>query len=258
MQTERDIIIVLIITSTLIILLLTMIVILVLYLYQKKQLAFKNKINNLKTDFDKTILKSRLEIQEETMQHLSREIHDNIGLSLTLSKLNLNTLTRENEDIDKEKINNSIHLIGKAIADLSNISRSLNSDLINNNGLIRTLEEEISRIQKSTLIKFDLKISGTTRFLDNQKELIIFRIIQESINNIIKHSGAKNGIISLYYSSNNLELEIFDNGIGFDSNSIKNNSSGLINLRARTKMINGYCNIYSSSEGTHIKLIIPN
>ena len=81
----------LVISFTLILLLLTSFVMSFLFIYQRKQISYFETIEKLKLDHEKDILKTQLEIQEQTLQHISREIHDNINLSLTLAKLNLNT-----------------------------------------------------------------------------------------------------------------------------------------------------------------------
>ena len=93
----------LVISFTLILLLLTSFVMSFLFIYQRKQISYFETIEKLKHDHEKNILKTQLEIQEQTLQHISREIHDNINLSLTLAKLNLNTLDWNHPDKAKNK-----------------------------------------------------------------------------------------------------------------------------------------------------------
>ncbi|MBL0152941.1 MAG: hypothetical protein IPP93_05455 [Chitinophagaceae bacterium] len=140
-KTTSDIIIFVTI-STLLVLLMAGFVITILYLYQKKQALHQKDLEIVKVDFEKSMLNTKLEIQEQTFQSISREIHDNINLSLTLAKLNLNTLSLKNLSVASEKIASSIEFISKAIRDLSDISRSMNSEVINEQGLIRALEFE--------------------------------------------------------------------------------------------------------------------
>src|SRR5215831_12354634 len=125
----------LIISITFILLLLVSFIISILFIYQKKQIAHFNTIEELKLDHEKRLLQTQLEMQEQTFQHISREIHDNISLSLTLAKLNLNTLHWENAEKAKAQTDLSLEQISKAINDLSDISKSLNSELIINQGL---------------------------------------------------------------------------------------------------------------------------
>lgn len=258
MQTSRELVYLLIITTTLLILALVVFFATILYYYQKRRSTYYNSINTLKTNYEKNLLSTQLEIQEETQQNISREIHDNIGLALTLAKLNLNTIDAHSLKLEKEKINQSIELIGTALQDLRNISRSLNREIISTQGLIKAIEEELIRVQKSTSLKVSLTINGESRYLDHHKELFLFRIVQESFNNTIKHSNATILKTELYYNPQELQLFILDNGSGFDTSSPDfKMGSGLFNIKARAKIIEGNCIIESSTKGTRIKVIIP-
>ncbi len=260
MLEEKSEIVILIIGATILMLILFSFIITILFMYQKKQIAFQNNIELMKFEHDKNIMQAKLEIQEHTLDIVSREIHDNIGLSLTLAKLNLNTLQQNNNDY--EKINSSIELIGEAIKDLSDISKSLNPEIININGLLRVLEMEVSRINKTGIYKILMEITGEPRFLCSSKELIIYRIVQEALQNSIKHSKAKNVQISLNYKINELELTLCDDGIGFTENEFTSNHkqtrAGLNNIRYRAKVLEGKCQIQSvKNKGTVIFLSVP-
>jgi len=88
--------IIFIIITTLFILILIFFIVFILFLYQRRHISYQKGLEILKSDFEKTLLTTQLEIQEQTFQNISREIHDNIGLSLTLAKLNLNTINWNN------------------------------------------------------------------------------------------------------------------------------------------------------------------
>ena len=102
-----------------------------MHLYNKKQNGFLKTMHQLKIDHEKEILSSQLEIQEQTFQYISREIHDNINLSLTLAKLNLNTLDFTNKRKLFSKINASVKLLSFSINDLNNIIYTINNSEIN-------------------------------------------------------------------------------------------------------------------------------
>lgn len=249
----------LIIISSLIIFTLVIIVSTIMIFYNKKRILYKKDLDYVKTEHEKQLLKMKIEIQEEALQNISREIHDNIGLTLTLAKLNLNTLAENKEKSSNDKILTIIELISKSISDLRNISRGMNADMIYNNGLLNTLEDEIEKINKNTSIDFKFYIQGEAIFQETQKELLIFRIVQEGINNIIKHSGATQSTIKIGYTENNITLEIQDNGRGIktiEEGFIK--GSGLINMESRIKMLDGTMNITSNKSGTSILFTIPN
>lgn len=259
MQTgERETIVFLIITTTVILLLISLITTL-LFLYRKKQVDYFNSIKTLEYTHEKDLLKSQIEIQENTFQHISREIHDNINLSLTLAKLHLNTLDFNNITNAKNLANNSVDLITKSIEDLQNLSRTLNSDIIKTQGLINALEMELKKIQASGQFDVSTEVTGEPVFMDAEKELIIFRIVQEALNNIIKHSEASYVFLHMHYSERQFELIIKDDGIGFEYPPPKSTlSSGLSNIMARVKVLNGKSEINSQpGNGTSLKISIP-
>src|SRR5579863_6131012 len=86
--------------------------------YQKKQNAFQNQLETIRTSYEKELLKSQLEMQEQTFQYISQEIHDNIGQFISLAKLHLNTIDLDQKEISRQKIENSTELLTKALDDL--------------------------------------------------------------------------------------------------------------------------------------------
>jgi signal transduction histidine kinase len=219
-------------------------------------------MEKLKSDFEKNLLRTRLEIQEQTFQVISREIHDNITLSLTLAKLNLNTFDFRHNEKSVYKINSSIDLVSKAISDLTDISKSINSDIIVNQGLITALEQEIGKLKKLNSFNITYIISGEPVYMDAQRELFIFRIVQEAFNNILKHAQPKTVRLKLYYGSKQLKVTVSDDGKGFtfeNADSVKHIcSSGLRNIHKRAELLNGKCFIKSSPDlGTTINVLIP-
>ena len=261
-KSNYDVILFLLVT-TLLILLMSSFIITILYLYRKRQIIYLKTIESLKLDYEKNLLKTQLEIQEQTFQNISRDIHDNISLSLTLAKLNLNTLDWNFLAKTKNQIYSSLEQISKAIVDLSDISKSLNSELIINQGLIKALEKEISKLKEMNLFELNYEITGNPIFMDSQKELVIFRIVQEAFNNIIKHAKATSVDLKLHYTETNIEVSILDNGIGFcketlELNANKESKAGLNNMKKRATLFNGKTEINSEpNSGTCIVITIP-
>lgn len=257
-KTSYDIIIFLIVVSALIICMVIFIIIM-LYLYRKRQVQFQMNLAQIQLDHEKTIMTAQLEIQEQTFQHISREIHDNISLSLTLAKLQLNTFDWNDRVESSDKLNNSVELLTRSITELSDISKGLNADIIIQQGLLRAVEEEIKRIRQAGLFSIDYRLTGTPVYLNAQQELIIFRIIQEAFNNIIKHSNSRNAFLHLHYDNVKLDFSIVDDGIGFDTKlSANNQHAGLVNMERRAKMLGGKMKIESLPEqGALINFTIP-
>jgi signal transduction histidine kinase len=234
-----------------------------MFLYKKKQVRLKKDMQILQLDHEKNILNTQLEIQEQTFQHISREIHDNISLSLTLAKLHLNTYNMKGAENSNTLIESSVDLISKALTDLNDISKSMDSDLIESHGLIHAIEYEVELLQKTGQFQVEFQVSGSPIFMEAAKELVVFRIIQESCNNALKHSGAKNIYINLCYHEQEMEIQIRDDGKGFDPEELKKRSfnkpfSGLKNIRNRTALLGAEIKVVSApGTGTCIKLIIP-
>lgn len=255
-KTDQSIII-FVLTSLFLILLLVSFISLILYRYQQKQNAYLKNIEELKIAHENQLLQAQLEIQEQTFQTISREIHDNIGQKLTLAKLHLNTLSFRHLEKAELKVTDSINMISEAINDLSDLSRSMSSENILNNGLIKALEFEVIQLKKSGIFLVNFSTTGNLVFLDANTELVLFRIVQEAINNIIKHAAADIIDIKLHYNSHLLTIDICDNGKGFNADS-NNCGTGLLNMKKRAKMLNGTLHINSFPDiHTQIKIEIP-
>jgi two-component system, NarL family, sensor kinase len=263
MSKEQKITLALTILTTLLILILLIVLLLALRLIQKKQFSFKKEILSIKLNYEKEILQTQLEIQEQTLQNISREIHDNISISLTLAKLQLNTLSYADVNSLQKTVISSVNLISKSIVELSDLSKSFNTEAIRENGLYNTLRLEIERIERTGLYQTEFKVVGTPVFMQAQKELILFRIAQEVLNNVLKHAQAKKITISLCYEPNRLVLSITDDGKGFNPDLIaadrkKSMRAGLANIKSRASAIDGSAVIQSiPGNGTIICIEVP-
>ena len=247
-----------IIICTLLIILLVSFVSFIIYRYQIKQNAYNMEMEEMKIEHENEMLKSQVEIQEQTFENISREIHDNIGQKLTLAKLHLNTMNLNDNAVATASLNDSVNMISEAINDLSDISRSMSSEIILQNGLIKALEFEVAQLNKSSLYKINLLVNGDPFFLDSQKELVLFRIVQEALNNIMKHAAAKKIEITMNYFSDHVEMHIKDDGLGFVNGPGCFKGTGIANMNRRAGILKGHCIVISNpGEGTQIKIEIP-
>jgi hypothetical protein len=221
------------------------------------------KLEELKFQQEKLILQTEIEIQEQTFQFISMEIHDNITQVLSLAKLHLNCLELSKDSENLNRLNNSKDLISKSLIDLSSLSKSLDSDLIESHGLIHAVEYEIERWKKFSKNTIDLEVSTTVQFMDKQKELLIFRIIQEALSNIVKYAEASSVKIVMEKVDRKLVISIRDNGNGFDLKSVNEKKkagqmAGLKNMRLRAESLNGELEIISTpGRGSNIIARIP-
>lgn len=259
MSTDNYQITLFIVVTTAIVSILATLTISLLYIHQKKKISYLDNLSKMKMDFEKNLLSTQVEIQEQTFQSISREIHDNISLTLTLAKLNLNMIDWTNPNCSHKTVNSSVDLLGRAISDLTHLSRSLNTEVIRNLGLMKAIQNEVDKLVEIAKLKVVYDIKGEPIFMDSEKEIVIFRIIQEAFNNILKHSRASEVQLELDYTANFLDILIKDNGIGFtrknDSDLI---SAGMGNMKTRAKLFGGKLLLESiPQQGTQILISIP-
>jgi len=228
--------------------------------YQKKQLQYINERTQLKASFEKELLESRLEIQEQTMKSIAQEVHDNIGQVLSVAKLNLNMMNcNEPAIILKEKIDDISELLQKAIHDLRDLSKSLHSDIITERGLIKAIENEVDVLRKTGAYTIGLNVEGSAYHLPEQKELILFRMFQEIMNNIIKHAQASLIEVKVTFQPEHFLLYVGDNGQGFDLTDIDvTKGLGLRNIINRSQLIGAFYTIDSNHQkGTKLEILLP-
>lgn len=226
-------------------------------LYRNKQIINRQEKEKLQSEFRQELLETRIEMQEETLAYISREIHDNITQVLSFVKLNLGMVHKE-DGLNKKKIYESRELISQTINDLRNLSKSLSFEHIVSLGLVKTVEIEVDRINGSGLLSAILLVEGESYSLSEQRELVLFRIFQEALNNTLKHSGAKHFKISLQYQPELFNLTVEDDGAGFSVNMVpEKRGSGLRNMENRAALIGAAATIDSSpGKGCCIKVTL--
>lgn len=248
--------ILIIIAGTALLLLLGVFMVVFMLMYQKKQNKNLLEKEHLKASFKQEMLKTQIEIQEQTLNDISREIHDNITQVLSFVKLNLGLLNNSLDEEKKARVNDNRELVSQAINDLRNLSKSMSFEHISLQGLIKTLQTETERLTRSGIIEVALTVTGEAFSLGEQRELVIFRIFQEAVNNTLKHAKAANLKIGLYYTEQMFNLLIEDDGAGFNAEKGDNRGgSGLRNIENRAALVGATVSITSSpGNGCHIKL----
>jgi two-component system, NarL family, sensor kinase len=236
-------------------------IITILFFVQKKQKGFTDDLVTIKANYDRELYKAQLEIQEQTFQDIAREIHDNVGQVLSLAKLGLGTLDLDRKDDAKESISEITDILEKALEDLRHMSRSLNADIIRKGGLKKSIDNQVGFLQRGGKFNIQYYVTGESIFLHETKEIILFRILQEAVNNILRHSSATEILINLSYQKDFLILQIEDNGKGFNLDNQNLNTgqmNGIYNMQHRAKLIKADLKIDSEvSKGTRITVNTP-
>jgi two-component system, NarL family, sensor kinase len=227
------------------------------WLYTKRQQRNKNEKIMMQSKFQQELLQTQIEIQEQTLKTISQEIHDNIGQVLSLAKLNLNTFENVESVTNQTKIKDTKQLVSKAINDLRDLSRSLHGDKIAELGLQESIANELKILENTGQYKTVLQFLGSVHKLEPQKEMVLFRIVQEALNNIVKHAKAKNINVQLEYDTSFFKLSITDDGVGFDMNTLTSTQTGigLKSMQNRAALIGGNFTI-TTNNGTVIRIEI--
>ena len=229
-----------IILSTFIFLLAPLSIVIYISIYSRRKKRHIEEKAQLKAAFESELLKTKVEMQEETLNHISSEIHDNITQVLSFVKLNLGLTNKLNEKDKAEKIKESRELVAQTIHDLRHLSKSLSFEHISAKGLAGTIEIEAERINKSGIISVGFAVNGDVYRLGEQRELLLFRIFQESVNNALKHANAKQLNVSLQYSDQMFNLTVADDGDGFSIDDLGDKRwLGLKNIETRAALIGG-------------------
>ena len=228
----------------------------VMFQKRKNQLLIE-KVEQQK-EFDEELIKTQQEIQEETLKHVGRELHDNIGQMLVMSTMQMNAAVKVVNGDVKSKVMNAAETLKSTLDEVRALSKSLNSDVISNLGFDATVNNEIERLNKTGLIQANVTISGEKVNFENKKdEIILFRILQEFFSNTLKYAEAENLKVVLNYLEDKLEISVEDNGIGFDINSAEK-GSGLINMEKRAELIKAKFQLKSQPvNGTKLTLVYP-
>lgn len=256
-------IIIAVIAGTIGLLLLVGFVLFFLFLYKRRNYYHIKEKERLQFDYEQTLLQTQLEIQEQTLKNISQEIHDNIGQVLSLAKLNINTMSGAAPHILESKIADSKHLISKAIQDLRDLAKSLNTDYVIEMGLLRSVEYELELINRTGTCETVFSTTGKPYRLEQQQELILFRIVQEILHNTIKHAKATTVHVQVQFEPELFTLTVSDNGIGFDAGKLEaagytGFGMGIRNMHNRAKMINTAFNLRSTlGEGVTVTLQLP-
>lgn len=255
-QTEIQL---LVFVTTIIVLILAITLVVFFFYFQQKKTAYLIKQRETQKRFEEEINKSKLEIQEQALQNISWEIHDNVGQLLSVAKMQLNMIQYSLPEENQESIKETSEIVGKSLEELRGLAKSLNPETIKNKGLVESISQEVERFNRLNFISANLEVSDDYYNLSNEKEIILFRILQEFCNNTLKYSKAKELNIALNFTERELIITAKDNGIGFDVNDSKQHKGiGLLNMKSRGALIGAKIDLQSiKNKGTKLYISCP-
>lgn len=222
--------------------------------YKQKTIRAKEQIERQKERF-----KAIIEAEEKERIRIAKELHDGLGQILSTAKLNVSGMEENIAEDDKTLLQNSMTLIDEACEEVRNISHNMMPSVLTRLGLIPALRELSGKINDAGQINVTLRVSDFSDELNEALKISIYRIIQEILNNTIRHAHASKILIQIAQKENILDVTIRDNGIGFNTDNIENAKGiGWKNIFTRVSMLSGAININSViKEGTETTIKLP-
>jgi signal transduction histidine kinase len=251
---------IILISATAVVLFLASLIILSVFISQKRKFRHRQQMDNLKNQFEKEILKTQLEIQTETFESVSKELHDNVSNTISLAMLNLNLLQPGEILPNNKKIEEAKQLMLEAKNSVKDFSWHINPANISKSGLGKSLEELAAKFKNLNTIRFGFQQSGNEFPVIPAHQLIIYRIVQEAVSNAVKHASCREITMGLDYDFPSLTICVKDNGKGFETGEFTTQGqtqkkAGIRNMLSRAKMIEAAIKIESShGKGTVITL----
>ena len=216
------------------------------------------ELERVRTHQQKLIAQTSIQVQEKEREEIGKELHDNINQILASTKLYLEHAIEDEEGNISDLISRSHRNVSRAIEEIRQLSHKLVAPSLDAVSLLHAIGELIENIVLVSPLKIELLSTGyQEKQLDKDMKLMLYRIVQEQLNNILKHSRATKATIELSTSKIYTILTIEDNGVGFESSSTTA-GIGFRNIKNRVGYYNGSVNIISApNKGCRLEVMIP-
>ena len=228
-------------------------------------LLFRRRLRQISLKHTAELAFSRrlIDSQEQERKRFAAEMHDGLGQSLVIIKnrARLSLKQSDKKEAMLDHLENISETASHAIEEAREIAFNLRPHLLDRLGLTKTIESMLGKVFGASGIEFEEQIEGIDGVLENDSEILLYRIVQECANNIVKHSQATKAVLKIECADHKLTVKISDNGRGFDSstngNDLSKRSFGLIGIAERTRLLGGKLNIESAiGKGTNVSIII--
>lgn len=242
--------------------LLILLTIVTVLIFRKKKIEQQAKLDAALAHQKEERNKAVIEAEEKERKRIAQDLHDGVGQLLSAAKLNLSHLETQLHLKNEEELSamqNAINLVDDSVKEVRNVSHSMMPNTLIKLGLVSAIREFISKLGNAPHLKIDLEIVGLNNRLDSNVETILYRVIQEIVNNIIKHAKASQISMQLVKHESELNIMIEDNGVGFDTTLIESfDGIGLKGIQSRIDFLNGTVHFDSTlGKGTTVIIDIP-
>lgn len=196
--------------------------------------------------------------QEEERRRLARDLHDEVNQALTAILLRLEALTH---DLPPERAADVAELKGlatRAMDELLGLARQLRPSALDDHGLVPAIEAQLRAFSELTGVDAHLEASGEPEHLDEERQTVLYRVTQEALTNAGRHAGAQHVDVVLAFSADGAELQVRDDGVGFDPVAARFGGLGLEGMAERARIVGGELDLRSSpGSGTELTLRVP-
>ncbi len=238
---------------TLSITLIGLIVAIFLFVYYRKKQIQKTLHVAALAEADKLRFKEVIEAEEKERSRIAQELHDGLGQLLSTARLNVASLEDAVTEVDKPDLERSLKIIDEACVEVRNISHNMMPSALIRLGLIPAVTELVNNVNSAKGIKVDFE-NNVDSSLGQSLDITIYRVIQEILNNMIKHAKANHINISIKKNDDDLAIIMTDNGIGFNTDELKKGKGlGWKNIFSRVSMLEGSIQLESElQKGTMV------
>ena len=217
---------------------------------ESQKLAFDliESENEVRKQFSEKLIES----EENERNRIALELHDSIGQKLLIIKNNISLLIKNEDQKSNEILSNIDNTTSETIGEIRTITSKLHPPILSKVGLTSAIETLIENIATSTNIELSFSIDEIDNVFPKELEINFYRIVQESLNNIVKHSEAKEAFIKITKDESNIKLEVKDNGKGIEN--YETGGIGLVGMKERARILGSEINIISNNKGTFIEM----
>lgn len=222
------------------------------YRYRQRNKLQAQQLQTLEKEKTVQVLEALMQGEEKERVRLSKDLHDGVGGLLSAVKMHFSAI-RQNQEVLKQNpaYTHAIGLLDDAITDIRKTAHNLMPETLYRLGLKEALETFCKNISYSGTLQVSFYTNGDIGRFKPNFELSVYRIVQELVNNIIKHSKASEALVQLTQHDGTLAITVEDNGIGFNQQHVQQHGNGLISLQSRIRALNGNIAIDAASgQGT--------
>jgi signal transduction histidine kinase len=228
-----------------------------LYGYYKRRIRHLEELKHIEIQHGVAMLKNSIDVQEREKQRLAADLHDDLGAILSAVRLNFSRISAQ---LDTPFVSETKEMIDIAITEVRKISHSLSPAVLEQFGLSRAVADMFHKIEQASGLDVELDIEDLEQNrLESKKEISLYRVLSELLNNTLKHSKADKIELRVYLKEDHLFCVYSDNGQGCDPDEIhKKGGMGLKNIESRMQVLEGSVTFESKpAEGMVVKMQIP-